>query len=113
MADIKKETDGPAPNAYSAFDLTQLPDYNHDFITDADIEEFAKALAAPEASPSAEDLTSPLPQQSGTFITALNDWRPIHQKVRRRKNHKKAPRRGKDETREGFVYVLLKWFVKL
>lgn len=29
--------------------------------------------------------------------------------MRRRKKTKAAPRRGKDETREGFVYVLLKW----
>ncbi|KAF2709717.1 patatin-domain-containing protein [Pleomassaria siparia CBS 279.74] len=109
MADVKKETDGPAPNVASGFDLVNLPDYNTDFITDADLDEFAKALAAPEASPSAEDLTT-VTQEPRTFITALNDWRPIHQKVRRRKKHtKKPPRRGKDETREGFVYVLLKW----
>ncbi|KAF2786679.1 patatin-domain-containing protein [Melanomma pulvis-pyrius CBS 109.77] len=109
MADVKKDTDGPAPDTASAFDLTQLPDYNNDFITEDDLDEFAKALAAPETSPSAEDLTAPL-QERRTFITALNDWRPIHQKVRRRRKHsKKPPRRGKDETREGFVYVLLKW----
>jgi hypothetical protein len=29
--------------------------------------------------------------------------------VRRKKKSKAPPRRGKDETREGFVYVLLKW----
>lgn len=33
----------------------------------------------------------------------------MHQRVRRRKKTKAPPRRGKDETREGFVYVLLKW----
>lgn len=32
------------------------------------------------------------------FITALNDWRPVNQKIRRKK---RKPRRGKDETREG------------
>ena len=109
MADIKKETDGPSPDSISGFDLTQLPDYNNDFIAQEDLDEFAKALAAPETSPSTEDLTASS-QPPRTFITALNDWRPIHQKVRRRRKHsKKPPQRGKDETREGFVYILLKW----
>ena len=46
---------------------------------------FEKAVNAPDAIE--ED-----------FITALNDWRPVNQKVRRKK---RKPRRGKDETREG------------
>ncbi|KAH7126749.1 acyl transferase/acyl hydrolase/lysophospholipase [Dendryphion nanum] len=108
MADVKKETDGPTPYSVEAFDFTLLPDFDNDFVLEEEIAEFRRALAAPENSPSTEDLTSPQPE-SRTFITALNDWRPIHQRVRRRKKHKKAPRRGKDETREGFVYVLLKW----
>ncbi|KAF2476228.1 patatin-domain-containing protein [Lindgomyces ingoldianus] len=108
MADVKKETDGPAPYSSPAFDFTLLPDYNDDFIAEADLTEFAKALAAPDNSPSAEDLSLP-PPEPRKFITALNDWRPIHQRVRRRRKHNKPPRRGKDETREGFVYTLLKW----
>ncbi|PSN69977.1 lipid particle protein [Corynespora cassiicola Philippines] len=108
MADVNKETDGPAPYDSSGFDFTLLPDFDNDFIDKKDFAEFAKALSAPENSPSAEDLTVPQPE-SGRFITALNDWRPVHQRVRRRRRHKKPPRRGKDETREGFVYVLLKW----
>ncbi|KAH7381706.1 lipid particle protein [Pyrenochaeta sp. MPI-SDFR-AT-0127] len=108
MADVKKETDGPAPDSVSAFDFTLLPDFDNDFVNEDDFVEFAKALAAPDNSPSTEDLTSPLPEPR-TFITALSDWRPIHQRVRRRKKSKTPPRRGKDETREGFVYVLLKW----
>lgn len=110
MADAKKATDGPGPYAPSGFDFTLLPDYNNDFINEADFGEFAKALAAPEQllSPSAEDLTSP-PPEGRKFFSALNDWRPIHQRVRRKKKSKAPPRRGKDETREGFVYVLLKW----
>lgn len=108
MADVKKETDGPEPTSASAFDFTLLPDYDNDFVNEDDFAEFAKALAAPENSPSTEDLTSP-PPEPRKFITALSDWRPIHQRVRRRKKSKAPPRRGKDETREGFVYVLLKW----
>ncbi|KAF2110050.1 acyl transferase/acyl hydrolase/lysophospholipase [Lophiotrema nucula] len=109
MADIKKETDGPAPATSSAFDFTLIPDYNNDFVNEDDFDEFVRALAAPENSPSSEDLLRSPPPEPRTFITALNDWRPIHQRVRRRKKSKKAPRRGKDETREGFVYIILKW----
>lgn len=82
--------------------------YNNDFINEADFDEFAKALAAPELSPSAEDLTSPPPEQQSKF-SAHNDWKPVYQRIRRRKKSRAPPRRGVDETREGFVYVLLKW----
>ena len=123
MADIKRSTDGPSPFSPSAYDFTRIPDYDHDFISDNDLTEFARALAAPEGSPSQEDLLSPKTQDR-VFITALNDWRPIHQKVKteagtttwstgssseKPRKKRKKPRRGKDETREGFVYTLLKW----
>ncbi|KAF2823363.1 patatin-like phospholipase domain-containing protein [Ophiobolus disseminans] len=109
MADAKKATDGPGPYSPSGFDFTLLPDYDDDFVIEADFDEFAKALAAPEQlSPSTDDLTSP-PPEPRKFFSALNDWRPIHQRVRRKKKAKAPPNRGKDETREGFVYVLLKW----
>ena len=108
MADVKKETDGPAPYSAPAFDHTLLPEFDNNFVIEDDFTQFAKALAAPENSPSAEDLTAQAPK-SRTFITALNDWRPIHQRVRRRRKQKRPARRGKDETREGFVYTLLKW----
>jgi predicted acylesterase/phospholipase RssA len=108
MADVKKATDGPEPFDPSAFDLTLLPDYDNDFVHEDDIAEFASALQVPELSPSAEDLTLPEPAH-GRFITALNDWRPIRQRVRRKRKHKKPPRRGKDETREGYWYGLVKW----
>ncbi|KAH8726980.1 patatin-like phospholipase domain-containing protein [Phaeosphaeriaceae sp. PMI808] len=110
MADVKKDSDGPEPHSASAFDFTLLPDFDNDFVHEPDFEEFAKALAAPipELSPSTEDLASP-PPEPRKFFSALNDWRPVHQRVRRRKKSKAPPGRGKDETREGFVYVLLKW----
>ena len=81
------------PNA--AFDPSSLPDNDTKFIDEADIEAFAKALNAPDNS----------------TLTALNDWRPVHQRVRRRgaRARKKKPKRSKDETREGFVYNILKW----
>lgn len=109
MADIVKTTDGIQPDETDSYDFTKIPDFDNDFVDDAGIAEFAKALAAPDPSPSNEDLTQPSqsqPRSSSLFITALNDWRPVRQRVKRRARRK--PRRGKDETREGFVYTLLK-----
>ncbi len=96
MADKKKSTNGPSPFSNDAYDTTKLPDFDYEFMDEADITEFAKALSAPDSSP----------------VIALNDWRPIHQRVRRRPNRgqkRKPPKRSKDETREGFVYTILKW----
>jgi predicted acylesterase/phospholipase RssA len=108
MADIDKTTDGPSPVEPSAFDYSALPDYDTQFIDEEDVIAFANALSAPETSPSQDDLSvHAATQSSSLFITALNDWRPVRQRVRRKK--KRAPRRGTDETREGFVYGMLKW----
>ncbi|KAL8755741.1 MAG: hypothetical protein Q9184_004710 [Pyrenodesmia sp. 2 TL-2023] len=78
-----------------AFDPSLLPDFDREFINRADVEEFAKALNAPESEP----------------LVALNDWRPIRQRIRRSRNRsrRKEPIRSKDEVREGFVYNVLKW----
>lgn len=81
------------PTMKDPFDITSLPDHDTNFINQADLDEFEKALNAPEASP----------------VTALNDWRPIRQKVRKAPSRRKTPKRSTDETREGFVYQLLKW----
>lgn len=75
------------------YDPYTLPDFDNDFISHDDLDSFAKALSAPEAAP----------------VTALNDWRPVRQRVRRSSNRRKPPKRSKDETREGFVYTILKW----
>jgi predicted acylesterase/phospholipase RssA len=107
MADIKKATDGPSPYSDEAFDPSLLPDFDTEFVDDEDIREFEKALRGPDAS--SDDLSA----QQSVFITALNDWRPVHQRVRGRRKRasrkSKAAQRGKDETREGFVYAILKW----
>lgn len=108
MADVKKETDGPQPDSPVGFDPTLLPDFDNDFVNEDDFAEFTRALQAPETSPSTEDLTAAQPERR-KFITALNDWRPVHQRVRRRKKSKRPPRRGKDETREGIFYEVLKY----
>ena len=56
------------------------------------------------------------PSQSSLFITAQNDWAPVNPKKLggkgRRGSKKKGgrvSRRSRDETREGYLYTLLKW----
>jgi hypothetical protein len=55
MADLSHSTDGPAPSSAEGYDTSLLPDYDIDFVSDADIAAFA-----PEHSPSTDDLTSSL-----------------------------------------------------
>ncbi|KAK5437719.1 hypothetical protein LTR34_001265 [Exophiala xenobiotica] len=75
-----------------SYDPYALPDFDNDFIDRADLAAFANALTAPTTEP----------------VTALNDWGPIRQRVKRNRIRRKAQgRRSKDETREGFVYTLL------
>ena len=106
MPDIDRRENDAANTDTTQWDFHSLPDWDNDFVNEEDIVEFAKALSAPENSPSQDDLTHPDSQPaSSLFITALNDWRPVRQRVRR----KRHPRRGKDETREGYLYGLLKW----
>lgn len=90
------ETKTPSEVSYAqktSYDPCTLPDFNEDFISQDDLDAFERALSAPEAAP----------------VTALNDWRPIHQRVRRSRTRRKTPIRSTDETREGFVYSILKW----
>jgi predicted acylesterase/phospholipase RssA len=76
------------------YDPSSIPDYDTEFITADDLRQFEEALNTPAAEP----------------LVAINDWRPIRQRVRRRGNRRKvAPRRTVDETREGVLYTLLKY----
>lgn len=125
MADTQRASDGPTVHDPSAWDLHTLPDWDNEFYEEEDILQFAAALDAPAnvtASPSEEDLTSLEKRQSShvQYITALNDWRPVHQRkvptaaesARRagKKGKPKRPRRrGKDETREGWTYDIAKY----
>lgn len=60
-----------------------------------------------------ESATYPNGAQSSMFITAQNDWAPVNEKIKHGGRHKKKKisigRRTIDETREGYVYGLLKW----
>lgn len=147
MPDPRGSQAGPSPDAPEGYDESLLPDFHHEFLSEADLQVFANALAAPEPSPSTDDLlgsqnglTSPSrasidssatatattpsrigggPSQSSLFITAQNDWAPVHPssriggKGKRRgegkSKRRSAARRTSDETREGYLYTLLKW----
>ena len=73
----------------AAFTPSVIPDFEVEFIKDSELAAFATALQAPDSSK----------------ISSLNDWRPVHSGIRRQLKAK----RSKDETREGFVYSILKW----
>ncbi|KAK5123342.1 hypothetical protein LTR85_002773 [Meristemomyces frigidus] len=118
MADPKKATDGPSVSESEAWDYRTLPDWDDDFVNEDHFLEFASALSAPEVLPSEENLLDPKKRPDTEFITALNDWRPVHQRVRGKQKpahastkakRKKKSRRGRDETREGWTYSLVKY----
>ncbi|KAF9889895.1 hypothetical protein FE257_006767 [Aspergillus nanangensis] len=79
--------------AEDIYDPSALPDYDRDFIDPDDLQRFEDALNDQDVLP----------------LVAINDWRPIYQRVRRSRTRRKEPRRGKDETREGVLYTVLKW----
>ncbi|KAI0486898.1 lipase [Xylaria cf. heliscus] len=59
-----------------------------------------------------ESVTNPNAVQSSMFIIAQNDWAPVNEKVKHRRRRRKKisiGRRTIDETREGYLYGLLKW----
>ena len=82
-----------------AFDPLNLPDADHEFLESGHLDEFAKALTAPDTD---------------SFVS-LNDWKPVRQRVRRKLpqaptgRRRRKPRRSRDETREGFMYTIFKW----
>jgi len=77
------------------------------------------AAPGPASSSRPPTLGSRRPSNSSLFISARNDWAPVHEKVRRekgeapqsrkKKKSSKKEARSKDETREGYFYGLLKW----
>lgn len=95
MADNTKHATSSPPLDAATPDSQPLPDAETEFINQQDLDALARALSAPESH----------------LVTALNDWKPVQQRVKRRtpRARKARPRRSKDETREGFVYTLLKW----
>jgi hypothetical protein len=118
MADLRHSTDGPSPLSEEGYDESLLPDFYREFISETDLEAFAAALSAPDPSPLTDDLTSSS-RNSSLFITAQSDWAPVHPTSRlagkgkrrggERKKRRGPQRRSRDETREGYLYTLLKW----
>lgn len=116
-----------SPLGRSSFDLTRrqssvFADNMHE------VAAHAAAAAADVSAPgggsngngAAVQQQQPPPQRDSLFITAQNDWAPVHQKVSRgggkggKRRHKRPRatqpgRRTKDETREGYSYGLLKY----
>lgn len=80
-----------SPTSDDLYDPSKLPDYDTEFISPDDLRRFEQALNAPEAEP----------------LVAINDWRPIRQRVRKPRGSRR--KRTKDETREGILYTVLKY----
>ncbi|KAI4150753.1 MAG: hypothetical protein LQ340_003916 [Diploschistes diacapsis] len=95
MADKNRKTNGPSPYDDGAANPWDIPDFQTEFIKPEELDSFAQALNAPDTN----------------RVTALNDWRPVQQRVRRKheRGRRKKPRRNRDETREGHLYSILKW----
>ncbi|KAL2074528.1 hypothetical protein VTL71DRAFT_8306 [Oculimacula yallundae] len=161
MADLRHSTDGPSPLSSEGYDESLLPDFHRDFLSDEHLQAFASALSAPDPSPSTDDLLSPTPTGTGSFldagsgrassiggngitgarspsmgrssldsarskgdggrsreslfITAQNDWAPVNpvrlnsKGGKKTKKNRRKKQRSSDETREGYLYTLLKW----
>lgn len=141
--------DGPRPRLRAQHGTTAAGEGGEE--EEEDAQEVAAHAAAAAGDPSAPSSSQPngldhAPHRSGSssgntaagqgpqprdslFITAQNDWAPVHQKIVRtgtggttsggggggKKRRHKRPRavrpgrRTKDETREGYLYGLLKW----
>ncbi|KAL4898258.1 patatin-like phospholipase domain-containing protein [Aspergillus ambiguus] len=81
------------PAIGDGYDPRTLPDYDREFIRPDDLQRFEDALNDQDVLP----------------LVALNDWRPVYQRVRKTRGRRNEPRRTKDETREGVLYTVLKW----
>ncbi|KAI1432730.1 lipase [Xylaria sp. CBS 124048] len=122
-----------------SFDYAKLPDIDRRFLPAEHLAAFAQALSAPDSTPTLDDAlsstwsprdrssvvsmdTAQLPVSptgsnialgNNMFISAQNDWAPVNTKVingrRRKRRQISIGRRTIDETREGYLYDLLKW----
>ncbi|RCI15301.1 hypothetical protein L249_6603, partial [Ophiocordyceps polyrhachis-furcata BCC 54312] len=112
-----------------AFDTSRLPDFDVDFIDDADLRAFERALRAPDPlrSPSQPTSITKRASQAGSFFddvpsASASGWddssktttKNFNTSNRRRQRRRRAKHallgtRTKDETREGHLYQLFKW----
>lgn len=84
--------DASAYDSYDPYDPSKLPDFRREFISPDHLRQFEEALNAPDAD----------------AVVALNDWRPVRQRVRQSPRSQRK-RRTVDETREGVLYNILKY----
>ncbi|RDA84936.1 hypothetical protein CP532_5156 [Ophiocordyceps camponoti-leonardi (nom. inval.)] len=119
-----------------AFDTSRLPDFDVDFIDDADLRAFETALRAPDPlrSPSQPASITKRASQAGSFFddappasassgwddaskttTTANKFNGCRSNSNRRRQRRRRAKdallgtRTKDETREGHLYQLFKW----
>lgn len=95
----------PGARSSSSVNVTTRPDSIYSLDASNPLE---NAIASP--SPGGD----PDGRRNSMFITAQNDWAPVNQRIskhgrRRRRKRILAGRRTVDETREGYLYGLLKW----
>lgn len=144
MADFGPTIHGYSDASIQGFEITLLPDYDREFITEKDLYSFAGALGAPEVTSSSNlgdresertraDVNSLYDKnderlapsnrvvetsknRESLLITAQNDWASVYPakfggrgKKKGARKRGKPPQRTSDETREGYVYTLLKW----
>lgn len=126
----------PTPQSSSSLDVAKRPPAEDEAqVVAAHAAAAAANIAAPPALPAQGQLPPPNRSNSNLFISAQSDWAPVHEKVhgsgsnnsikrtsakryssdlggkkrRRRSKHKLVGQRTRDETREGYLYGLLKW----
>ncbi|KAL6788371.1 lipid particle protein [Trichoderma sp. SZMC 28012] len=104
-----------SPRSVSSVNLTK-----RDSTTGSVLEDDAAAVAASAGAAGGDLLVPPTPTL-GTFVTAQNDWAPVTPSKHRNRRGSKKKRKGKgpvegllgtrtkDETREGYLYLLSKW----
>lgn len=104
-----------SPRSVSSVNLTK-----RDSTTGSVLEDDAAAVAASAGAAGGDLLVPPTPTL-GTFVTAQNDWAPVTPSKHRNRRGSKKKKKGKgavegllgtrtkDETREGYLYLLSKW----
>jgi hypothetical protein len=111
-----------SPKLSASFTLTKR---NSESVFDDDASAVAAAAGAAGGDLNVPPSPSPSPApehgSQGTFITAQNDWAPVTPNYHNKRGSKKRRKRAKvavegllgtrtrDETREGYLYQLVKW----
>ncbi|KAK7413804.1 hypothetical protein QQX98_007297 [Neonectria punicea] len=123
------ESGSRSPRSPSSYGITKRPSQAESGLETDVAAVTAAASTASGELPVQQTQTHTQTHTQGTFITAQNDWAPVNARVLRakrgsKKKKKKKHRKGgngkgavegllgtrtKDETREGYLYQVLKW----